>query len=58
VKGKINELAKNSTNKNTRDLYRVINEFKKDYPPRCKLVKDENGDFLADTKTILDMWKN
>jgi hypothetical protein len=28
LKDKINELAMNSKNKNIRDLYRVINEFK------------------------------
>jgi hypothetical protein len=31
MKGKINELASNSKNKNIRDLYRGINEFKKGY---------------------------
>jgi hypothetical protein len=29
LKGKINELETNSKNKNIRDLYRGINEFKK-----------------------------
>jgi hypothetical protein len=32
-KDKINELAMNSKNKNIRDLYRGINEFKKGYQP-------------------------
>jgi hypothetical protein len=31
VKDKINELAKNSNNKNIRDVYRGINEFRRDY---------------------------
>jgi hypothetical protein len=31
LKDKINELESNSKNKNIRDLYRGINEFKKDY---------------------------
>jgi hypothetical protein len=30
LKGKINEFATNSKNKNIRDLYRGINEFKRD----------------------------
>jgi chemotaxis methyl-accepting protein methylase len=30
LKGKINELATNSRNKNFRELYRRINEFKRD----------------------------
>jgi hypothetical protein len=46
LKGKINELESNSKNKNTRDLYRVINEFKKGYQPRTNLVKDQRGNFI------------
>jgi hypothetical protein len=34
LKDKINELATNSKNKNIRDLYRGINEFKKSYQPK------------------------
>jgi hypothetical protein len=41
-----------------RDLYRGINKFKKGYQPRCNLVKDENGDLLADSHNILNRWKN
>jgi hypothetical protein len=40
-KDKINELESNSKNKNIRDLYRGINEFKKGYQPRTNLAKDE-----------------
>jgi hypothetical protein len=47
LKDKIKELAMNKKNKNIRDLYRGINEFKKCYQPLNKLVKDENGDLLA-----------
>jgi hypothetical protein len=52
LKDKIDELAKNSKNKNIRDLYRVINDFKRGYQPRSNLVKDENGALLADSKTF------
>jgi hypothetical protein len=55
---KINELETNSKNKNIRDLYRGINEFKKGYQPRTKMVKAENGDLLADSHSILNRWKN
>jgi hypothetical protein len=48
----------NSKNKNTRDLYRGINEFKKGYQPKSNLVKDENGDLLADSSTIVSRWKS
>jgi hypothetical protein len=55
LKDKINELATNSKNKN---LYRGRNEFKRGYQPRNNLVKDENGDLLADSHNILNRWKN
>jgi hypothetical protein len=58
MKDKINELAMNSKNKNIRDLYRGINEFKRGYQPRNNLVKDENGDLLVDSHNILNRWKN
>jgi hypothetical protein len=45
-------------NKNIRDLYRGINEFKRGYQPRNNLVKDENGDLLADSQNIRNRWKN
>jgi hypothetical protein len=47
MKDKIDELATSSKNKNIRDLYRGINEFKRGYQPRSNLVKDENGDLFA-----------
>jgi hypothetical protein len=40
LKDKINELESNSKNKNIRDLYRRINEFKKGYQTITNLVKD------------------
>jgi hypothetical protein len=51
-------LESNSKNKNIRDLYRVINEFKKGYQLRTNLVKDKTGDLLADPHKILNRWKN
>jgi hypothetical protein len=58
LKDKINELAMNSKKKNIRDLYKRINEFKGCYQPRSNLVKDENGDLLVDSHSILNRWKN
>jgi hypothetical protein len=58
LKDKINKLAMNSKNKNIRDLYRGINEFKRDYQLRNNLVKDENGGLLADSNNMLNRWKN
>jgi hypothetical protein len=57
VKDKIDELPTNSKHKNIRDLYRGINNFT-GYQPRSNLVKDENGDLLADSHNILNRWKN
>jgi hypothetical protein len=58
LKDKINELESNSKNKNVRDMYRGINEFKKGYQPRSNLVKDERGDLLADPHKMLNRWEN
>jgi hypothetical protein len=58
MKDRINELAANSKNNNIRDLYRVINEFKRGYQPRNNLVKDDNDDLLADSHNNLNRWKN
>jgi hypothetical protein len=54
-KDRINELA---MNKNIRDLFRGINEFKTGYKPRNNLMKYGNGDLLADSHNILNRWKN
>jgi len=39
-------------------LYRDINEFKKGYQPRINIIKDENGNLLADPQSVLNMSKN
>jgi hypothetical protein len=57
LKGKINELQTNNRNKNIRGLYRGINEFKKGYQPRI-IIKDKNGNLLADPQGVLNRWKN
>jgi hypothetical protein len=54
LKEKINELETNSRNRNIRNLYRGINEFKKGYQLRTNLVKEENGDLLADSHNIVN----
>jgi hypothetical protein len=57
LKGKINERDSNNKNRNIRDLYRGINEFKKGYQPRINIIKDENGN-LIDPQNVLNTWKN
>jgi hypothetical protein len=54
----INELTTSNKNKNIRDLYRRINEYKMGYQPGNNLVEDENEDLLADSHNILNRWKN
>jgi hypothetical protein len=54
---KINELKTNNKNKNIRDLHRGINEFKKGYQPSINIMKDENGNTLADPQSVLNRWK-
>jgi len=58
LKAKIEELETNSKIKNIRDLYRGINEFKKDYQPRTNTVIDDKGDLDADSHSILARWRN
>jgi hypothetical protein len=58
IKDKINELESNNKNRNIRDLYRGINEFKKGYQLRANLVKDEKGDLLVGPHKIVNRWMN
>jgi hypothetical protein len=58
MKGKINKLETNNTNKNIRDLYKGINKFKEWYQPRINIIKDENGNLIADLQSVLNRWKN
>jgi hypothetical protein len=58
LKDKINELVSNSTNKNIREVYKGINEFKKGCQHRTTSVEDERGDLLEDARENLNRWKN
>jgi hypothetical protein len=58
LKDKINDIELNGKNKNIRDMYRSITEFKKGYQPITYLVKDERSDLLVDPQKILTRWKN
>jgi hypothetical protein len=51
-------LETNNKNKNIRNLCIGINEFKKGYQPRMNIIKDENGNLLADPQSVLNRWKN
>jgi len=58
LKAKFDELETNSKAKNIRDLYRSISDFKKGYQPRTNIVKDEKGDFVTESHSILPKWRN
>jgi UDP:flavonoid glycosyltransferase YjiC (YdhE family) len=58
MKAKLEELEANSKIKNVRDLYRGINDFKKGYQPRINIVKDQQGDLVVDSRSILARWRN
>jgi hypothetical protein len=58
MKAKIEEMETNSKIKNVRDLYRGINDFEKGYQPRTNIVKDEQGDLVVDSHSILARWRN
>jgi hypothetical protein len=58
LRAKIEELETNSKIQNIRDLCRGINDFKKGYQPGCNIVKDEKGDLVADSNSIVDRWRN
>jgi hypothetical protein len=57
LKGKINDLETTNKNKNIRDMYRGINEFKRGYQPRINIIKDENSNLPADPQNVLNRWK-
>ena len=40
------------------DLYRDINDLKKGHHPRYNIVKDEKGDLVADSHSIVVRWRN
>jgi len=58
MKAKIEELETKSKIKNIRDLHRGISDFKKGYQPRTNIVKEETGDLVAGSHSILARWRN
>jgi hypothetical protein len=57
LKAEVEELDTYSKIKNIRDLYRGIIDFK-GIQPRTNLVKDEKGDLVADSHSIVARWRN
>jgi len=53
LRDKIVELEIICKIQNISDLCMVINDFKKGYQPRSNIVKDEKGDLVADSYSIV-----
>jgi len=51
-------LETDSKNKNVRDLYRAVSDFKKGYQPRTNVVKDEKNALITGSHSILMRWRN
>jgi len=58
LKSNIKELETKSKIKNIRGLYKGISDFKKGCQPRTNIVKDEKGDLVLDSHSILARWRN
>jgi len=39
-------------------LYRGISDFKKGYQARCNIVKDDKGDLVTNSHSIVPRWRN
>ena len=57
LKAEIDERETNGKIKNIRDMNRGISDFKKGYQPRTNIVKDEKGDLVAESKSIMVRWR-
>jgi hypothetical protein len=57
MKAKIDELETSRKIKHIRDLYKGISDFKKGYQPRSNTVKDEKGDWVTDSCSVLARWR-
>jgi hypothetical protein len=58
VTAKIDEFDTNSKIKNITDLYTGISDFKEGYQPRTNIVKDEKGNLVTDSHSIMVTWRN
>ena len=52
MKAKVNKLEEDSRNKNIREIYKGINEFKKGYQPRAYVIKKHDGKIVAEAIDI------
>jgi len=52
-RAQIHEIETNSNTKNMRNLCMGINDFYKSYQSRTNILKDEKGDLVTDSHSIL-----
>jgi hypothetical protein len=52
------KLETNNTLKYIRDFYSCVSDFKKGYRLRINIVKDEKGDMVTESHSILARWRN
>jgi hypothetical protein len=57
MKAKFKNLEENSKDKNIREMYKGIIEFKKGYQPCAYVIKKYDGITVADTTSTLSRWK-
>ena len=55
---RLDKLETNGKNRYITEVYRVTNEFKKDYQPRTNSVKDKKCKLEGRSYIILNKWKN
>ena len=47
MKAKVNKLEENSKNKNTWEMYKGINEFKKGYQPHAYVIRESRQNYFG-----------
>lgn len=57
-KNRVLDIVDNNNKNNMRELYAGINSIRKGYQSQTTLIKDKNGNLLADEAGILMRWKN
>jgi hypothetical protein len=58
LKGKINEIETNSQRNNVRAMYIGINSHRKGFQARLNVVRNEEGNLVADAQGVLKKWKD
>lgn len=57
IEDKIDQAEKDRTKNNAKEFYRTTRFFRKGYTPRIDLIKDKDGNLIADEAKALEEWK-